>query len=126
MAEETKETDVLDTIVSVTVSLDQKVSDGNYGSNGIFISANAIVPRHGDPNKIVEGLKVWVRSHMDTKKAEDEKVLEQKQDQKKDVSIAPVCKFHNVSMKPSKYPKPGAEWYCPHKDNGGAYCKEKM
>lgn len=35
---------------------------------------------------------------------------------------APVCRVHNVSMKPSKH---GGGHYCPKKDDSGNWCKEK-
>lgn len=35
---------------------------------------------------------------------------------------APVCRVHNVSMKPSKH---GGGHYCPKKEDNGNWCKEK-
>jgi len=35
---------------------------------------------------------------------------------------APLCPFHNSPMKPSQ--KPGA-YFCPKKDESGAYCRQK-
>ena len=134
-------------IVEVTVSGDRKLSDGNFGTSSVFISAKVLIPRGVDVDKATLGLLGWVQEKVDaevtrikggTLKSSPEKdagsnpagsTTQTKTDEKKEETKTsetneqiPVCKIHKKPMRKGTY-----GWYCSTKIGDGPkdYCKEK-